>query len=158
VCGLKTKNSNYEILFRPTLRLRAVRSAADLVAPRLRGRGLRAPVPLELGKVGQISFALFHPAIIARLVLGADEAVRTAAAHGVKVEVAMGVADSSLHMAAVALHGLEGPGLPRRIGEKAAEIAAMRALAADRARPNPILRRRQRLGNARAQMHDTCRT
>ena len=73
----------------------------------------------------QVALALQHPPFMARLVLGANQAMRTTAAKRSEIEVAATVADTMLQMTAFGLSGAVSPGRTCWIGEKAVEFAAM---------------------------------
>ena len=92
--------------------------------------------------------------LVARLVLGAYQAVRTASAFGYRIDIAPRLADRFLNMVAVDLGRLEDPGLADGVTEKATEFRAMLAIAADRARPAPVAWRRERFGDARPQVRE----
>ena len=67
---------------------------------------------LEQRQVLEVLPALPRPPFVAFLVLGADQAVRPAAAIGRQVEVGLGPTNAVLDMAAVGFCGLQYPGLP----------------------------------------------
>ncbi|MGA8294285.1 MAG: hypothetical protein WB820_17700, partial [Rhodoplanes sp.] len=89
-------------------------------------------------EVREIVVALLHPAVVARLVLYADEAVRAATAVGRHVEIANCLADRIFDMRPQMFSGLQRPGLAPGVGEKVAKLAAMRALAGELARPQVL--------------------
>ena len=86
------------------------------------------------------------PPFVAFLVLGADQAVRPAAAIGRQVEVGLGPPNAVLDMAAVGFRGLQYPGLPLGVSKEASQFGAVPAAAGECGCPAPIGRRRQGLG------------
>ena len=89
---------------------------------------------------------------VAGLVLGAYQAVGPAATIGRQVEVGPGAVDAVLDVAAIGFGSLQDPGLPLGIGQKTAELSAVRATTAERGCPDPVDRRRQRLGGPDAKV------
>jgi hypothetical protein len=55
-------------------------------------------------------------------------------------------------VAAIGFGSLQDPGLPLGIGQKTAQLSAVRATTGERRCPAPISRRRQRLGGPDAQV------
>src|ERR1051325_7713469 len=109
---------------------------------------------LEARQIGKIPLPLLGPSIITCLVLGADEAVRAPVALRPYLEIGSCSFDRIFHVGAVHLDRFEDPGRTRRIGEESAQLRAMRALTTDLALAAPILRRLQRLRDARLQVVD----
>src|SRR5262249_46298003 len=66
-------------------------------------------LPLQPLQIRQVLLALLHPSLVARLVLCADEAVRTAATMGYRIEVASRIADRVLDVRSARGGGLEHP-------------------------------------------------
>ncbi len=111
--------------------------------------------PTQVDHVLQILLALFRPAVIARLILGADQRIRPTATISDKVHIAVSPLDRLLNMVAVCFDGFEGPYLALGISKKVAQFSAMRAVTGEYAGPAPIARRRQRFGNPGAQVLKT---
>src|SRR3954470_13926402 len=101
---------------------------------------------LEQRQVLEVLPALPGSPFIAFLVLGADQAVRPAAAIGRQVEVGLGPTNAVLDMAAVGFAGVQYPVLPLGVSKEASQFGAVPAAAGECGCPAPIGRRRQGLG------------
>jgi hypothetical protein len=99
------------------------------------------PLSIEQREVFKILLALFHPPVIAGLVLGADEAIRPAATIGRHIKVASRFPDRFLDLSAATFGSLQGPYLARGIGEKAPQIDTIRATTGKVIRAAPVSRR-----------------
>lgn len=86
------------------------------------------PLSVEHCQIFKVLLALLHSAIVAGLVLGADEAKGAAATFGHRVYVASRIADRLLDMTAGGFGSLQGPCPALGIGEKTPELATMRAI------------------------------
>lgn len=73
----------------------------------------------------EVFLALCCPLLIARLVLRANQTMRTTPAKRREIEVATTIANTMLQMRAVRLCGAVSPGRACRIGEETVELAAM---------------------------------
>jgi hypothetical protein len=91
----------------------------------------------EGGHVGDILLTLRDATLVARVVLATDQAVGRAATLGLRVDVNLRAANILLDVAPEPFGSSERPALLRWIGEKPRELGAMRAPAADAARPGP---------------------
>ena len=109
----------------------------------------------QVDHVLQILPALFRPAVITRLVLGAHQRIGPTATIRGQVDIAVSPLDRLLNVGTICFGGFEGPGLAFRIGKEAAQFCAMTALTGEHAGPAPIMRRRQRFGNPGAQVRKT---
>ena len=87
---------------------------------------------------------LFPPPIIAGLVLGTDKAIGPAATIGHRIKVASCFPDCLLDVTPGAFGGLQGPYLAPGIGEKAPQIATLRAMTSEVIRAPPVTRCLQR--------------
>ena len=103
----------------------------------------------------QILPALFRPAVIARLVLGAHQRIGPTATISDNVHIAVSPLDRLLNVRTICFDGFEGLGLALRIGKEAAQFSAMTALTGEHACPAPVMRRYQRFGNPDAQVRKT---
>src|SRR3712207_5347890 len=91
--------------------------------------------PTQVDHLLQILLALFRPAVIARLVLGADQRIRPAATISDKVHIAVRPLDRLLNMVAICFDGFEGPYLALGISKKVAQFSAMTAVTGEYAVP-----------------------
>jgi hypothetical protein len=100
----------------------------------------------------EISPALRHAPLVARLVLGRDQRMGTAALLGCQIEVAVGAPDALFDMRSSALHCFQAPLHLVGINEEVTQAATIGAPAFERIGPRPILRGFQRQSDTSLQM------
>src|SRR5216683_2717549 len=101
------------------------------------------PSSIKHREIFKVLLTLFHPPIIAGLVLGTDEAIGPAATIGHRIKIASCFPDRLLNVTAGAFGSLQGPYPTRGIGEKAPQIDTMRATTGEVIRAAPVSRRLQ---------------
>ena len=100
----------------------------------------------------QILLALFDPALIARLVLGADKGVGAARAVGGDIQIAARLTNHRLNVSAPRLSRFQGPCFLCGIVEELGKVAAVGARTGKLAVPPPVPRGFERFGDTGAQV------
>ena len=111
----------------------------------------------KLRQIMSVLFALDDPALIAGLILGAEQPVRGALLDGRGVDVAIASPDRGFDMATAVFRGPEFPYLAAGIAEKSFELPTILARAVEVALTVPVFRWRERFVDASAQMLETGR-